>query len=246
VSTDGATTPGSAELAWDALAPEVLAEHAGDQSALEGLKRSLAGNAFAELAERPEVELRELTLRIGRLVEHLLIPFESRARRLERRWVRRTTALLAALACTGASAYGVRAYQLFRLSQVDYAEGAAWTTTTTFPFGGCKSPEQTCKGGDKYFFHTQTEENPAIVFDLRARKTISRVWVENRRDCCAERAVPLVVLVSTNQKSWKEVARITTEFEVWRAIFPEVRARYVKLMVENTAILHLAEVRILP
>jgi hypothetical protein len=129
----------------------------------------------------------------------------------------------------------------------DLARKATWTTSSNYPSGGCSSPEQVCVQGVNYFFHTGMEQNPSIVFDLGGRKGISRVVVGNRLDCCPERAVPLVVSVSDDQKTWREVARKTESFTTWQAKFPRVRARYVKLHVAGGAmILHLSRVRILP
>ena len=73
---------------------------------------------------------------------------------------------------------------------------------------------------------------------------MSRVRVLNRDDCCAERAIPLVVEVSLDRHGWHEVARRKDQFEDWTAKFSPVSARYVRLRVPRRSILHLKSVRI--
>ena len=90
------------------------------------------------------------------------------------------------------------------------------------------------------------EIDPNIVFDLKKTQSVSGVRVVNRPDCCPGRGIPLVVEVSEDLKTWKEVARRSRDFSTWRVNFPKVKARYVKLHAPNKNILHLQQVRILP
>jgi hypothetical protein len=75
-------------------------------------------------------------------------------------------------------------------------------------------------------------------------KTVKRVEIKNRTDCCGDRAVPLVVEVSQDDKTWTQVARREAEFADWTAKFPKTKARYVRLRVARVAMLHLDEVKI--
>jgi hypothetical protein len=70
--------------------------------------------------------------------------------------------------------------------------------------------------------------------------------VENRLDCCGERARPLVIEISSDRKKWTQVVRHDDFFTTWRASFPRVRARFVRVRVPGSGILHLSRVRILP
>jgi len=72
------------------------------------------------------------------------------------------------------------------------------------------------------------------------------VLVDNRLDCCRERAIPLVVEVSTDQKEWRQVAVRHQLFDTWRADFPRVETRWVRLSVPRKTFLHLSRVRLLP
>jgi hypothetical protein len=111
---------------------------------------------------------------------------------------------------------------------------------------GCVSPAQQCAQSPNFFFHTTEEANPWLEFDLGATRSISRVRIENRRDCCSDRAVPLTVEVSTDGKNWKTVARQAEDFTSWSVSFGSVEARWVRLQTHRQTYLHLAEVRIWP
>jgi hypothetical protein len=72
------------------------------------------------------------------------------------------------------------------------------------------------------------------------------VRVRNRRNCCSERAVPLVVEVSTDNEHWLEVTRNEQDFSEWKGSFAPVQARWVRLRVPRKTVLHLRRVRVLP
>ncbi len=235
-----------AVLHWERAEPELLARAARGAAALDRIQNELSNATFVDFAERAPPEQRELAERLARFVDGLLAPLDPPRRARERVWARRAARALAFVAALFAIALLFDGYGNWRASKLDYAKRARWTTSSVAPFGGCESPEQDCAENHGFFFHTLAEENPFIVFDLGANKRLSRIWVENRRDCCAERALPLVVLLGTSKDDLHEVARRTAEFSVWRERFPSVRARYVKLMVEGNVSLHLAGVRILP
>lgn len=94
------------------------------------------------------------------------------------------------------------------------------------------------------FFHTSDEFNPWVRYDLGEPTPVHRLLVKNRTDCCSERAVPLVVEVSSDLVNWDTVARQTSNFETWEPSFPTVSARYVRLRLDRVGTLHLAKVRI--
>ena len=83
------------------------------------------------------------------------------------------------------------------------------------------------------------------MVDLQTVKRIGRVTVVNRSDCCLERAHPLVIEVSTDGTSWKEVARRTELFRTWRATFGVQQSRYVRLRALRRTHLHFKDVRVL-
>jgi hypothetical protein len=88
-------------------------------------------------------------------------------------------------------------------------------------------------------FHTAEEKNPWFELDLGAVFDVGSIEVVNRRDCCAERAIPLRLEVSIDRASFREVARHTEPFRTWRASFDPVKARYIRARVTRRSVLHL-------
>ena len=232
---------------WERTNAELLTSAAGSSEEREQLRAAVSGKSFADFAELKRVEQVDLARRLASLAVALLAPLrgarQQRARQTRGRLIR-----------FGGLAVAFTVLALAVLQTLDWneqrrdlARRARWTTSSIFAVGGCPSPAQTCPEGPSYFFHTLQEKNASITFDLRSRKGVSSVIIDNRLDCCHERAVPLVVEVSDDQKTWKEVARHKETFTRWRAKFPRVRARYVKIhAVGDASILHLSRVRILP
>lgn len=97
---------------------------------------------------------------------------------------------------------------------------------------------------DALLFHTRSELNPWVEFDLGAPKTFRSIEVTNRRDCCQDRAVPLVAEISDDGAQWTEVARRETDFTSWTAKFRPKTARFVRLRVPRESALHLEQVEI--
>jgi hypothetical protein len=91
-------------------------------------------------------------------------------------------------------------------------------------------------------FHTEAESSPWVELDLGAPKTIRRVEVTNRTDCCTDRAIPLVIEASTDRTQWTLLGRRDTDFATWTASFPPRVARYVKLSVPRHTSFHLQDV----
>jgi len=130
-----------------------------------------------------------------------------------------------------------------RPQRQNIAAGKPWTTSSSM--FDCH-PEQGECGGVKtrIFFHTRDEENPWLRYDLGSKMNISGLRIENRQDQEGARAVPLVVEVSDDGASFKQVARREDDFSVWKPSFPKVSARYVRLRVARRSMLHLDDVEI--
>lgn len=94
-------------------------------------------------------------------------------------------------------------------------------------------------------FHTDREMDPWILVDLLSVRTVHRVEITNRADCCAERCLPLVVEVAGTDRRFAEVTRRTTVFQDWRVDVGPRPARYVRLRVDGRAYFHLREIKIL-
>jgi N-acetylgalactosamine 4-sulfate 6-O-sulfotransferase len=224
----------------------LLGRAAGGSEQLATLRKDLSAS-YVEFAELEPSAQRKVVERLERAQQVLLEPLGTLQRRLERIWVRRVVHVLGVLVLIGAVLFGAQQIARRQERSHDLAAHASWTTSSRYPQGGCESPRQECPGGESYFFHTAQESDPWVIFDLGKQRRVSTVEVDNRLDCCTERASPLVIDVSSDKKTWHEVARHTGDFATMRETFDSVRARYVKIHVpQPAAILHLSRVRIYP
>jgi hypothetical protein len=94
-----------------------------------------------------------------------------------------------------------------------------------------------------FFFHTNSEAEPWIVVDIGPH-TIHKVVLTNRRECCQERATPLVIEAIGPGSSWRVVARKDETFTEWTAKFPPVVASQIRVRALRTTYLHLANIEV--
>lgn len=238
----GGTAETRAEV-WSKLEASVIERVAGTSGAAE----------LEQLVEEPNDALWRLAadeqakvaLRLRKVAKALLDELQSPTRARE-------TFLLQRLVRIG----GLLALVAVAFSSINYAMAAAeerrdlainkpWRTSSIYANLGCTSPVQQCSESPDFFFHTREESNAWLEIDLGVPSTFSQLRVINRRDCCFERAVPLIVEVSNTQENFHEVARRTSSFSSWLASFPPTKARYVRLRTPSRNSLHLAQVRVL-
>jgi hypothetical protein len=99
----------------------------------------------------------------------------------------------------------------------------------------------------KIAFHTNEEKNPWYQVDLGdPAPTYSSLYVRNRTDAALMRAIPLIVEVSDDGKTFREVTRRTDSFVDWEPHFLPQHARYVRLRVDRISTLHLEAVKVRP
>jgi len=153
---------------------------------------------------------------------------------LLQRWGR--SAVFAALT---AALLSVGALRLHIARQgADVALGKPWRISAPYsgyPASGTVQPNP--RGG--VLFHTTDAANNWVEVDLGAPKSVHMVEVVNRQDCCQERAFPLVVELSTDQKTWVEVDKKTEPFSRWTADFSSQQARWVRLRNTSKNFFHL-------
>lgn len=94
-------------------------------------------------------------------------------------------------------------------------------------------------GSSRLLFHTESDASPWVEYDLGAPTALREVTVENRSDCCDERAIPLLVEVSDDQLTWKSVASRNEPFSRVVLGFNPVTARYLRLRVNKPGYMHL-------
>ena len=93
-------------------------------------------------------------------------------------------------------------------------------------------------------FHTTEEDNPWVRLDLGAVQRVHAVRVENRTNCCRDRALPLAVELSIDAKTWTLVGYRRLLFDTFTQQFPSRDARYVRLRVDRRSLLHLRKVSV--
>jgi hypothetical protein len=228
---------------WDETDPQRLAAAAGGPELAAQLAREIVDRSFEDFAELEEPQQTDLAQRLDDFSGALLEPLIDKTQGMRRLWTTRFTRIGAACLLIALALVVVNA----RLEDWrDLARNRPWKASSAFEKDGCKSPAQICDEGPNFFFHTNNDDSPSIEFDLGRATEISGVIVENRLDCCQERAVPLVVEVSERPDEWRRVARRTAQFDTWRARFKRTHARWVRLRAQKKTYLHLARVRILP
>jgi len=125
--------------------------------------------------------------------------------------------------------------------------------------GGIVSCEDDAAGGvngvidENWGFHTAQEPNPYWQVDLGEITNIGRVVLYNRRDACGERNKFIIFSVSDDSKNWTKIWQNNgTMFHGATDSKPlivdlsdkSVSGRYLRLSLEGTVYLHLAEVQV--
>ena len=221
---------------------ELLLSAAGDPDSLNRVLESLQGRRF-ETRSLTAADAEQAARELGRVARALLRASEPHDE-LDNLYFQRVARVGLSLVLLIAAVAGFAALRDRLERASDLSLGKPWVTSSSYE-AVCSSPSHRCDAAKSYFFHTQQESNPFIEIDLQQAQAFSKVRVINRQDCCAERAIPLVVEVSDDHKHWREVARKTETFDDWRARFPATTARWVRFRVNGNSILHLADARVL-
>ncbi|HKO49887.1 MAG TPA: discoidin domain-containing protein [Polyangiaceae bacterium] len=228
---------------WDTLDESLLVEAASGEERLERLRSSLRTGSFVYFADLPAAEQQASLIELRKLSQALLVKLAQRSIALDAIYLERAwrLALLVLLALGVAMIPAAVRKVLEARAELT---SKPWRASSNHAGEGCKSPAQHCAESPNFFFHTQEEASPWVEFDLGMDQKVSKVRVDNRTDCCSERADPLVIEVSTDQKHWKRVSRHEGAFTTWEAKFSPVQARYLRVRLLKQNYLHLAGVHI--
>jgi hypothetical protein len=212
---------------WDAADAQLLREAAGGEALVAAMRQLLVEHtAVDDLAEPPSAaqHAREF---VESLLERVAAPEKTRIRR----WLRRQR----------------RPVFMLGTPLVLLAGWVAWphpNLAAKAPYR-LSSSERPCKGlysCGNAFFHTTEEDSPWIEYDLGAPTVLQSIKVLNRSDCCQDRALPMVVELSSDHNQWEEVDRAVSPFATYRASLKGHTARYVRLRVARRSVLHLEAV----
>jgi hypothetical protein len=230
--------PISPEQLWAETDRSSLQTVAGNEGEFAYLAIAMRAT-FIELAEGTDEAQRARAVQLRRVANRLVTNAQRVLWRVEwaklKRFVRLAIAVLVPLF----------ALIWFWPAKVDLAKGTPWHVSS---IGTECHPEKSDCGGVKtdILFHTRLEKEPWVEYDFGTPVQFSSLTIRNRTDFGPERAVPLVVEVSNDGKSYTEVVRREDSFAVWKPSFTRQRARYLRLRVARESILHLEAVKVHP
>lgn len=229
--------------------------HGHDPERDEALKRELgrrlpAGTSVQEMLEllaqpcgvdalRDDTRAEALGALARALLEIAREPERNAQRALGRRVLRLGSTLVALIALGVAG--GSLVSEL--VAGPDLAEGKPWRASSAYE--GFSPQSGICDGKrTRIFFHTKQESEPWVEIDLGAKMRVRRIDIQNRRDCCRDRAMPLAVEGSLDGQQWQELARRTEPFSKWTARFASAEVRYVRVKSLKRTYLHLESIEI--
>ena len=192
---------------------------------------------LADLAGTSEGIAEDPALAARRALRRATVPYRACLAGLVRWAVLLATATLLLLLAGSALSAGFRA----RLFPRDLAAGRPWDAGTGdlgLPANGV-GPQS----DGPLFFHTRLVQNPALAIDLGGEHVIRSVLVENRADCCQERALPLNVEI-WNGSAWQLIAQRRAAFNVWKYDVGPVRASKIRFRHPGTDYFHLKRVSV--
>jgi hypothetical protein len=165
-----------------------------------------------------------------KLLERARAP-EQAIRSLKAQWVARIVAVPALCALL----------IFYLMSPRDLARGKEWRASSAMAGSAVTGVLNATDGA--YFFHTTSEAEPWIVVDIGPH-TIHKVVLTNRRDCCQERTIPLVIEAVGPGSSWRVLARRDEPFTEWGATFPPLVVSQIRVRAQRVTYLHLADIEV--
>jgi hypothetical protein len=231
--TDAGEPPADLRALWDASNPQLAAGSPPDNEASAALRKTL----FDDYGPRALAVTDEDVGRARAFAEALVWDLDAPRRGIERVLVQRWLRVALAAAALVALVIGGRVLML----GPNLAQGKPFRTSSTWSGWTACVANAGCNG---LMLHTETENNPWVEIDLGTPTKVHRIEVINRGDCCADRATPLAVEVSTDRAGWTQVARSDQDFGSWKTNFPARTARYVRLRVLKRSVLHLQAIAV--
>ena len=231
----GPVTP---EQLWAEADRSLVQTVAGNEGELAYLTSAMR-STFIELADGTEEAQRANAVTLRRAANRLVATAQRVIWRLE--WAK----LKRIIRVSSVVLVPALAIILLWPAKRDLGKGAAWYTSSTH--AQCHPEKSECGGAKSdILFHTSQDQDPWFEYDFATPVAFSSLEIRNRSECCQERAIPLVVEVSNDNKVFREVARRTDPFLTWSPKFPTERARYLRLRVLQNTFFHLEYVKVHP
>jgi hypothetical protein len=221
-----------AQLAEGARARLLAA--AGSEGELSTLEAALSSRTYVAESELSPDEQSRSAHALSRFARALLSDLEQPRVRIDLLLFQRLWRCGGLLGLLVLAAFGASLVSELLQRQRDVAHGKPWRASSVYTaLPGCPSPAQDCTESPFYFIHTQDDDKPWLEIDLGSKQRIVGAIIKNREDCCADRAVPLVLAVSNDHRTWKEVARRKDVLGTWSPTFAPVSARWVRVQVQR-------------
>jgi hypothetical protein len=207
---------------------ELISFAAGGPTRLAALREALVQRSFVDSGALHPDELRR-DAGEARAFGHALVEQARGAeRRIEALRLSRLLRCVAAVALVCGLVVAISVGVARARLGPDLAAGKPFQTSSSYK--GFTPGSHLVDGTEtKLMFHTNEEKAPWVEYDLLVPTTVRSVDIQNRADCCHERAVPLVVEVSLDHNKWTEVARREETFRNLSLKFPPQQARYVRV-----------------
>jgi hypothetical protein len=162
-------------------------------------------------------------------------------RQAEQRRERRLFAIGASLLALGA--LGALLWSVTRPSNL-----ALNHPVTATPAGFATEPAEAVNGVrfGELGYHS-ADNSPWLQVDLEAKRTIQRVQIYGRGDCCFDQSIPLLVEGSSDGKSYVTLGELTEAFRPfrpWVLALQGASARYIRLRPARRAYLVIAELEV--
>jgi hypothetical protein len=138
---------------------------------------------------------------------------------------------------------------LFRASKErEVSAGAHWRVSSTL---GSDAAEGTLprfawlEPPGNYFFHSAQTESPTLTVDLGQVRRVTRIEIENRKDCCRERSNSLIVEGGLDENHWVTLGDgAPGAFDKYSPKFAPLPARFIRLSLRHAEYFHLSALRV--
>jgi hypothetical protein len=200
---------------------------------------------FTEPADLTPTEQRPVAHRLERFASRLITAGDQPLARVQEAKMQRFFGVALFIVCAISIVILFTAGIRRITKKPNLAAGKPWTASSEY--ATCHPDVGECAGvPTNVFFHTKSEDNPWFEYDFGAPLRFSSLTIVNRQDGVPERAVPLIVEVSNDKKTYSEVTRSTETFDTWRPKFAPQQARYLRLRIPRATFLHLEKVEVHP